>query len=207
MSGTNIYSIVAVLALFVHVEASAKKTIKEDRIISLKQAGDLFFIEAKVDGQFGNFILDSGSEELVLNEVYFRDVEVDESRMSGSLNGSGEPVRTAIIDQLLMSGLSFQGIRADVTDLSAIENQKGFKVFGLMSLAFFEGYSYELDLPNRLLTLRDERTAFPTEEALLDIPLRISAGVASLEVVVNDVKLRFSLDTAVSSMCSQPSFR
>ena len=124
MTGTNIYSIVAVLALFMHVQVSAKRIIKEDRIITLKQAGDLFFIEAKVDGQFGNFILDSGSEELVLNEVYFRDVEVDESRMSGSLNGSGEPVRTALIDQLALSGLSFQHIRADVTDLSPVRTRK-----------------------------------------------------------------------------------
>lgn len=195
MTGTNICSIVVVLALFVHVQASAKKSIKEDRIFALKQAGDLFFLEANVDGQFGNFILDSGSEEVVLNEVYFRADEVDLSRVSGSMNGSGDVARIARIERLEMGDLHFENIRADVTDLSAIENQKGLKVFGLMSLAFFEGYSYELDLPNRLLILRDDETFIPTQEAILDVPLRISDGVASFEVMVNDVKLRFSLDT------------
>src|SRR5574343_801004 len=40
--------------------------------LPLKRAGNLLLVEADVDGQRGNFILDTGAPGLVLNTTYFR---------------------------------------------------------------------------------------------------------------------------------------
>ncbi|MCT4623410.1 MAG: hypothetical protein N4A46_07280, partial [Schleiferiaceae bacterium] len=44
-----------------------------DMIIPFKRVGNLIMVEAKIDGQMGYFVLDTGAPYLVLNSTYFRD--------------------------------------------------------------------------------------------------------------------------------------
>lgn len=70
-----------------HFELSASKITEDEIFIPLVQAGKLLLIEAEVDGQRGNFILDTGAPYLVLNTTYFRNsIRIDTLEASG-ING------------------------------------------------------------------------------------------------------------------------
>ena len=69
-------------------------------VIPFTRAGNLILIKAKVDSIDGNFILDTGAPNLVLNMTYFRHypsrfTEGEEGGITGSVNGqNGTVVRT-----------------------------------------------------------------------------------------------------------------
>ncbi len=50
----------------------------EKLIIPLKRAQNFFLIEARIDTLVGNFILDTGAPQLVLNKTYFHKWKLSE---------------------------------------------------------------------------------------------------------------------------------
>ncbi|MDB5149424.1 MAG: hypothetical protein JWQ57_3444, partial [Mucilaginibacter sp.] len=135
-------------------------------VIPIKRAGNLIVIEAQIDTLEGNFVLDTGAPYLVLNETYFRDLPHVAEQESGGVNGLAGNSFTTYIRNLNILDLHYPKLRADVTDLSAIENGRGIKILGLLGTRLFSDFAVTVDLFRNTLYIQklDEKGNIPEAE-------------------------------------------
>lgn len=136
-----------------HFELSASKITEDEIFIPLVQAGKILLIEAEVDGQRGNFILDTGAPYLVLNTTYFRNsIRIDTLEASG-INGLPCDVCRTRITRMDLASLRYDSLEADVISLGEIENKRGVKILGLFGLDLLRSFRIEIDLRKQLMII------------------------------------------------------
>lgn len=127
-------------------------------VIPVKRVGKLIIVEATVDGIRGNFIFDTGAPYLVLNATYFRDYTEDQEHIATDVAGNLVPQKVTKVSRLKMLGMHYENLEADVSDLSAIENQRGIQILGLLGVNLFMRMELELDLrQEQLIVYRVDR--------------------------------------------------
>ncbi len=179
---------------------TAEPKIEADSIlIPLKRIGKLFFVDAQVDGQSGNFLLDLGAVNLVLNKTYFRNSYSDQRSSSGGVSGSELGSEKTMIQSLNIQGLSFSDLEAEVFNLGNIENKTGIKILGLLGSNLFK--TVEIVIDTRKLQLKifplnkAGRSARRVEKNEIQIPFRTVNNVLLVNGEVSGKKLLFSFDT------------
>jgi predicted aspartyl protease len=178
----------------------------ESVVIPLKRIGRLFMIEAKVDNTTGNFLLDTGAAQLVLNSTYFRKYVSSLGGEGSGITGSTGTIRNVQIKNLDVAGLLYKDQMADVTDLGHIENRRGVKVLGLFGVSMLKGLEMVLDIRHnelrlyrlnksgiRVSTVRDEFRADVTEK------IELYHNVLFVKVKIGGKLLDFCLDTGAES--------
>ena len=173
----------------------------EKLVIPLKRAGNLFLLEAVVDSVRGNFVLDFGATNLVLNRSYFPD---DDRRvrttMAQDATGASFEVAQRRVDRFSLQDLHYDNITADLTDLGAIENRRGVQILGLMGLDLFVKMDVVLDPRRNLLILQrnprgvDEHPEPPRAEPV-EIPMMLRSGALVVDARIAERRVRFGLDT------------
>lgn len=122
-------------------------------IIPLKRAGRLFLIEAKVDGEVGNLVFDTGANGLVLNSTYFRNHLKSEGAASNAINGSMGAMERIFVNQIEFAELTYRKLMADVANLGHIENRRGVKILGLVGFCMMRNLEVVIDAGNNELKL------------------------------------------------------
>jgi len=122
-------------------------------IIPLKRAGRLFLIEAKVDGETGNLVFDTGANGLVLNNTYFRNYLKSGKTVSGGITGSVGNVEQISIGKIEIADLTYLNLRADAVNLGHIENRRGIKILGLIGFSMMRDFEIVIDSRNNELKL------------------------------------------------------
>ncbi|NVO18559.1 MAG: aspartyl protease family protein [Bacteroidetes bacterium] len=117
----------------------------DELTLPLKRAGRLFLVEAIIDGESGNLVFDTGATGLVLNRTYFRNHACIECGPSNGITGTTGNIANTIARDVRIGGLQFQKIRADVSDLSHIENRRGVKIIGLMGFNMIKSFEIVID--------------------------------------------------------------
>ncbi|NAS30831.1 hypothetical protein GTQ40_07605 [Flavobacteriaceae bacterium R38] len=123
--------------------------------IPFKLVDHLIVVEAELYDKKGNFIIDTGSETLILNKVHF---PAHQRFNGGSQKKAGV---TEIIDnsvqrtlnQFLLQNLSFSKINSDIIDLSHIEKSKKINLLGIIGYNILKGYEVFIDLYLKQITL------------------------------------------------------
>ncbi len=177
--------------------------IFERLVIPLKRVNNLFLIEARIDTLEGNFILDTGAPKLVLNKTYFRNYKLSPGTSSYGISGGGEQVFRQKIDSLIIQDLFFTELDADVVNLGHIEDAKGVKILGLLGANLFLDMEIEIDLLNSELILykidkegeRIYKGDTITLIADIKIPVETDNNLLFINIIVEEKKLRFCLDT------------
>lgn len=121
--------------------------------IPLRQVGKLMIVEAFIDSIRGNFILDTGAPGLVLNKTYFRDYKTVYNQEAGGVTGEAGAVLVKKIEELRINNLIYKDIRANVTDLSHIENKRGVKILGLFGVDLLKEFGMLFNFPSNQLEL------------------------------------------------------
>jgi hypothetical protein len=175
-------------------------------VIPIKRAGNLIVIEAQIDTLEGNFVLDTGAPYLVLNETYFRDLPHVAEQESAGINGVAGSSFTTYIRNFNILDLHYPRLRADVTDLSSIENSKGIKILGLLGTRLFSDFAITIDLFRNTLYIQklDENGNIPPAEKVFHdrfmvSPFRILNDVILMKSTVNDNSLWFAFDSAAET--------
>jgi hypothetical protein len=174
-------------------------------VIPVRRVNRLIVIEAKIDTLIGNFILDTGAPELIVNKTYFRNWWYKTDVMATSATGSMATVQRTRTKELTIRTWRIPKINANVTELGHIENRCGLKILGLLGVSVFKGTSITLDLNNNVLIVH---TKPKQNETLLDlkdkIPLfktsiDLSNGAILLKGKIADKKLTFCFDTGAET--------
>lgn len=172
--------------------------------IPLKRVGNLFLLEAKVDSIEGNFILDTGAPNLVLNQTYFRNAKMSDGTTASGIGSSNNNVKRFHTDSLAIGELVFKKIIADVIPLGHLENMRGIKVIGLLGAGLFYNLEMEIDAYNSVLTLYktdkqgnrlviNENTSVVIPDLL--IPMQLFNNVLLINGKINGKNLKFVFDT------------
>ena len=185
---------------------SGQPGIPDEVTIPLKRAGRLLMMEAKIDNETGNFIFDTGSSKLVLNNTYFRKYVSIESSERGGITGGVASVRQTKISRIQISGLSYTNIMADLTDLGHIENRRGVKILGLLGFSLLKNMEVVIDVNHNELHLYrldhdGNRISRNTAEFRADISqkIQIYQDILFVSPKIGGKTLSFCLDTGAES--------
>lgn len=174
--------------------------------IPLKRAGRLFFMEGTVNDIPGNFILDTGASNLVLNKTYFRNSIETEQEEGGGVTGAIGTIGKLQAKKIIISDLIYHNVPADVVPLGHLENRRGIKILGLFGMNLLQKTEIVLDLLHNQLQIfkldrNGERLSKTVAHERYDIRHRISINRNILFVVANIAgkSLEFCLDTGAES--------
>lgn len=179
---------------------------KDSILIPLKRAGRLLLIEAEADGEKGNLVFDTGASNIVFNSTYFRNHNKVGGANAGGITGDVGAVDLISLDKIEFAGLSYRKVRADMTSLGHIENQKGMKILGLIGFNLFRDFEIILDINNNQLKLfridrSGNRLGSNGSHFAPDQSQKISgnSGLLYLEGKISGRILRFCFDTGAET--------
>ena len=172
--------------------------------IPFKVIDHLIVVEAELLNKKGNFIIDTGSESLILNKVHFdfnKLINKKNNRTSGVLSTIDNPLERKLKDFVIQS-LSLSNVKSDVIDLSHIEATKKMNLLGIIGFNILKDYEVFIDLYLNQITLSkvdtlgnklDEKVYLEKITDSVDFTLKNHCIV--LNGQVNNQSVKFALDS------------
>lgn len=169
-------------------------------ILDFHLVNGLILLDAQVDGESGQMLLDTGAMRTALNTEYFSDRTgdaVEIAKFSGGM--SGETARSACIRSLKLRNLELSDLTAMCMDLKYAEKKLKMKdssvrLLGLLGNDVLREYSLFLDYKAELLVLDPEM--FFRDFALALMPVD---AFATVELTIEGRPWRFILDTGANA--------
>lgn len=175
-------------------------------IIPFTRAGNLIIVRARIDTMEGNFILDTGSPELVLNLTYFRNYELlhDEgNEEAAGITGVATAVSKTMVKQFTLGAFHYFNTTAHLANLGHIENSKGIKILGLIGLQMLKNCEMIVDPESEQIylhyiskkdkgTYRNEWLKNPGQYEIL--PIEIIENKIITKVEIGGKKLKLAID-------------
>jgi hypothetical protein len=175
-------------------------------VIPIKRAGNLIIVEAQIDSVAGNFVFDTGAPHLVLNATYFRDMPRISNQESGGINGEVANSFCTEVINFSVSDIHYKRVKADVTDLSAIENGRNMKILGLLGTRLFANFAVTVDIFNNVIYIHklDENGDIPQGEQLFKNPIlktsfKLMNDVIFLKTSVNNNEMWMAFDSGAET--------
>ncbi len=172
--------------------------------IPFKLVDHLIVIEAELLDQQGKFIIDTGSETLILNSVHFKNglSLYSGKETSGVMNTIENPVEKRL-KEFMLHDILVENKMSDVINLSHIETSKKIHLLGIIGYNILKDYEVFIDMHLNQITLsrvNNEGEKLDNSiylETVIDtINFKLKKHTIVLEAYVNDEKVTFGLDTA-----------
>jgi len=184
---------------FPKAEYIAENTVR----IPFKLIGHLIVIEADVYNKKGNFIIDTGSENLLLNKVHFTKHRGRAARSGyAGVNGQVDQVRIRWLKKMLFNDFSIDNIKANSVNLSHIEKSKNMQLYGIIGYKVLKDYELFIDFYLKQITLSkinkkgNKIDKLPYLEKINDsLSFILKKHTIVLKSYVNGQELNFGLDS------------
>lgn len=173
--------------------------------IPFKLVDHLIVVKAKIFNQEGNFIIDTGSESMILNKVHFPNLyqhQTIKQNTSGILH-SVENTYQKQIKEFILQNFKLKNKNSHVIDLSHIEKTKKVKLLGIIGYNILKDYEIFIDMHLNQITLAKVDAfgnTFDKNVYLEKIVDSISFDLKNHTIVVdgtiNNQKVKFGIDTA-----------
>ena len=162
----------------------------------------LIFIDAEIDGQQGQFLLDTGAPDIILNNRNFKGLASNLSITD--VNNQSQKVEMYSIQKLFTGNISWSKFRAMTMDLVHLEQVNRRKLLGILGYTAFKKYEMMLDYEQQELTLFKLDKKGHRLEKSQDKPQHTSIfkqikHLAVLEVKAGNQMLKLGLDTGAQS--------
>lgn len=185
---------------FPNAEYINKYTVR----IPITLVDHLMVIEATIHDKTGNFIIDTGSETLLLNKVHFP-MKYVHNRKKNSSFGVLDRIDNPLEKKLKAFNLkhfSLKNKSSDVIDLSHIENSKKIRILGVIGFNILKDYEVFIDLHLNQITL-SKTDNFGNKlhdkvyaEAIVDsLDFKLKNHTIILNGFVQETKVKFGLDS------------
>ena len=159
-------------------------------------------VEAKVDTVSGYFIVDTGSERLVINKNHYEPGLQSLPVVSAGNTGFVQSVVARNIDSLKLELLVIKNLYAHFLDLGHIELKKNTRIAGILGYDVFKNFELFIDFPERRIVLFrlnkqgnriDQQTRSGVPADSLDFVLR--RHLIHVVTEINHVKIKMILDS------------
>ena len=173
--------------------------------IPFKVIDQLIVVEAELLNKKGNFIIDTGSETLILNSVHFKTTykHFKRPKTKSGVNNSIDGVEEKTLDELRLQSLRLDKMNADVINLSHIEKTKKMNLLGIIGYSILKDFEVFIDMHLNQITLsRTDKKGNKLSknvyaETIADsIDFKLKKHTIILQGYVGGRKLKFGLDTA-----------
>lgn len=172
--------------------------------IPFKIIDNLIVVEAELFNKRGNFIIDTGSETLILNKTHFNfKFNSQAIKETVGVNGNVEGTYKRNVQEFILHNLNFNNKSSDIIDLSHIEKSKKIRLLGIIGYNILKDFEVFIDLHLNQLTLTkvdkygnklDKHVYLERISDSVNFKLRNHTIV--LDCFINDQKVKFGLDTA-----------
>lgn len=173
--------------------------------IPFKLVDHLIVIEAELINQKGNFIIDTGSESLILNKTHFegdKSLKNTHKQTAGVIDFIDNPLEKQL-HKFIIKDLVIQNKFTDVIDLTHIELSKKIHLLGIIGFDILKDYEVFIDLHLNQITLSkidangNKLDKIGYLEKIIDsVDFKLKKHSIIIEATVNNQKLKFGLDTA-----------
>ncbi len=174
-------------------------------LIPLRRVGRLMMLEARIDGETGYLVFDTGASGLVLNKSYFRNHVVFSSQNSKGITGKVDAEKIAV-DSLEISGIIYTGQTAEIANLGHIENRRGVKILGLFGFALLRKFEVIIDVQHNQLQLNKidafgNRTSGKNQSLLAGFTQKfeLQNNILLLKGNIGGKNLKYCLDTGAET--------
>ncbi|WP_435412634.1 hypothetical protein [Psychroserpens mesophilus] len=186
---------------FTQAELISKNTTR----IPFKLVDHLIVIEAELLNRKGNFIIDTGSETLILNKNHFKGRHSNADlpkQTSGVLNIIDNPLEKHL-REFVINDLVIQNAFSDVIDLSHIEISKKMHLLGIIGYDILKDYEIFIDMHLNQITLskvndKGEKLdhSIYLEKIIDSVGFKLKKHTITIEASIDGKLLKFGLDTA-----------
>lgn len=173
--------------------------------IPFKLIDHLIVVEAELLNKKGNFIIDTGSETLILNSGHFPNMYANNTKYketSGVLQAIDYSYEKHV-KEFVLQNFRLENKNSDVIDLSHIENSKKIKLLGIIGYNILKDYEIFIDMHLNQITLTkvdalgNKLDKHVYLEKIVDsIDFKLKKHTIVLNSTINNQKLKFGLDTA-----------
>jgi hypothetical protein len=173
--------------------------------IPFKLIDHLIVVEAALLDKIGNFIIDTGSESLILNSNYFRPTRKyrEDGQEKNGIHNSIDNVRQKHLEALSMNSLNLNQLNADIVDLSSIENLKRVTILGIIGFDVLKNFEVFIDLHLNQITLTkiDKYGNHLAEKIYAEriqdsLDFKLNRHTIIINAFVGKRKVQFGLDSA-----------
>lgn len=173
--------------------------------IPFKLVDHLIVVEAELKDEKGNFIIDTGSEALILNSVHFDNL-YEFQRKHTNASGVSEVLDYSFekqIDAFNLNGFRLKNKVSDVINLSHIEKSKKIKLLGIIGHSILKDYEVFIDLHLNQITLTkvDKHGNLMNSKVYLEkitdsLEFNLKKHTIVVNGLINGQKVRLGIDTA-----------
>lgn len=123
--------------------------------IPFKVIDQLIVVEASLFDKTGNFIIDTGSEMLILNTNHFKFSENynEKTYERAGVNHTIKNAKQKFLNSFKLRAVSLNQLKADVIDLSHFEETKKIKLLGIIGYSVLSNFEVFIDLHLNQITL------------------------------------------------------
>lgn len=157
-------------------------------VYKFEKSRRMILVKAQVDAQEGYFLIDTGADDLILNQNYFQDYEALTNLGNyKDINGRKKKVEYLFIDTFRWGSVTRSKFYVQQLDFSAVENVFEEKILGLMGFEVFRHFEMIIDYDNEeiILSKLDQKgnPITPAIEAQPDysFPFTLNAHLPTLE--------------------------
>lgn len=163
--------------------------------VSFELVRGIVIVQAEKDGVIGNFILDTGSPMMILNDPQIEGSGFQANTLHGSLSGAWKTC------DLAWAGVRKFNVNALAMDISHLEYLTGQPLMGLIGYEFFGDFDLLLDFEKKKAVLANRGFAEKVEGWTMKtkLPLTMEGHIPVIEAKIGDASFRFGLDTGAGT--------
>ncbi len=159
---------------------------------SFDLAGGMILVEARINGESANFVLDTGAPGLVINSNDFSKVET--TTVDG-IQGNAT-VGAVEVDHFKWAGVEYKQVDAQLMDMSCFEKMTGKAIEGLIGYEFLKGKELHIDYKQKVIRLmRTEKMPANFRKAEDIVSFSYLEHLPIVKMKVNGKLGYFGLDT------------
>jgi len=161
--------------------------------IPFELVNGLIVVKAEIDGKTDNYIVDSGSNGVLLN----RNAEsfaTEYISLSGTVSGEEKA-----IDKLRVGAYEVDDISGFSIDLSNLEKFLGRPLGGILGCTVFTPHSVVFDFAQSSLRVSSEKPMLSEVQGLSQVAFSNIDGLPFIKVTIQDERYSFLLDSGASS--------
>lgn len=155
----------------------------------------MIYLEANLEGQIGEYVLDTGAPGLIINEIPTTPHE------GYTAQSCAEEVVVGVrpVNYFSLGSLELERFEAITLDLEHLSAAHEAKVYGLIGYELLKNYTLLLDYTDRQLHLLDFKVNRAIHQPVTSLPFILDGHLPVVEIKVGERTLRLGIDTGSAS--------
>ena len=179
--------------LDIDVTIKKEKTVTPEyiRTVPFIMIEGMMLVEANMNQQNGNYIIDTGAPTLVINEKPTLD-----GYIAGRGISEGLVTTEVLIKDFEWSGIHKTNVNAFKVDISHLEKVSGKTIVGIIGYDILKEVELLIDYQTQTVQLIPIKNRESAQQPVAIIPFTMQAHLPVVKVKIGKKKLRLALDTA-----------